>query len=97
MSPSPSEKFAERHKESHGTGLEESLVSNKKRQSLTSLSGQATAMSDTLRAEMTHLLLESVSKCSRQKMRFILMTLRRLGGVDGYMSYGDLSKVLQVL
>lgn len=53
-------------------------------------------MSDTLRAEMTHLLLESVSRCSRQKMRYILMILRRMGGVDGYMSYSDLSKVLQV-
>ena len=53
-------------------------------------------MTDATRAEMTHLLLEAVSKCSRQKMRFILMSLRQKGGIDSYMSYGDLAKILQV-
>ncbi|XP_055338387.1 echinoderm microtubule-associated protein-like 1 [Paramacrobiotus metropolitanus] len=55
----------------------------------------ASGLSDAIKAEMTHILLEAVSKCSRQKMRFILMTLRRLGGVDGYMSYADFTRILQ--
>ena len=53
-------------------------------------------MPETMRAEMTHLLLDAVSRCSRQKMRFILMTIRQKSGVDSYMDYNELAKILQV-
>ena len=53
-------------------------------------------LTDAMKVQMTHLLMDVVSKCSRQKMRFILMNLRRISGVDSYMSYEQLTRVLQV-